>query len=223
LYRPPSPLSLLHGRDIQSREEFSKIANHTGLVIDAKIFGADAVLPRGLSLAWIRVNPDIYTFLIDRKSRKPAGYLNAMPVEDTLYLGLRSGDVTDKEVTADNVLPYIGSQSILKVYLMSIAIAEEYRRWGDGIFQQGYVQLLNGFLDNLTYYAKHHHVRVTHFLATAWTPEGHRICKSFGMDEVGKDRDGHCILELDVSRCQKMPSEKLIPALRRLIRLYANA
>ena len=104
---------------------------------------------------------------------------------------------------------------------MSIAIAEQYRRWGDGIYQQGYIQLLTGFLDKLTYYAKGHGVRATHFLATAWTPEGRRICQSFGMIEIGRDTFGDSILELDVSSYRGSMA-KLIPPLRRLIDSYSQ-
>lgn len=106
------------------------------------------------------------------------------------------------------------------MYLMSIAIAGQYRRWGDGILQQAYVQLLTGFLDKLTYYAKQHGVRVTHFLATAWTPEGRRICESFGLSEIGKDKFGDSILELDLGSLQSIPTAKHMPALRQLLNVY---
>jgi hypothetical protein len=216
---------LLHGRDIENGEKFSKTLDYTGTIIDKEAFGKlqhypEVEIPRGLSLTWITVNPDIYTFLIDRESLTPAGYMNAMPVEDTLYSGIRSGQITDKDVKADAILPYIGPKKSIKVYMMSIAIAERYRRWGEGIFQQGYIQLLTGFLDKLTYYANRHGVRVTNFLATAWTPEGRRICQSFGMTEIGQDRFGDTILELDVGSYLRERRANLMPALRRLIDLY---
>jgi hypothetical protein len=37
LLRPPSPLALLHGREIQDGEQFSKTLNHTGTVIDTVV------------------------------------------------------------------------------------------------------------------------------------------------------------------------------------------
>lgn len=225
LLRSPSPLALRHGRDIQDGEEFSRTLDHTGDIIDAEVFGRlphypEVEIPDGLSLSWIKVNPDIYTFLIDRESGTPAGYINAMPVEDELYAGIRSGTVVDNAVPADAILPYIGARKRIRVYLMSIAIAGQYRRWGDGILQQAYVQLLTGFLDKLTYYAKQHGVRVTHFLATAWTPEGRRICESFGLSEIGKDKFGDSILELDLGSLQSIPTAKHMPALRQLLNVY---
>ena len=224
LRQSPSPLGLLHGRTIHDGRQFLKILDHTGTIIDEKAFGAlknyDQVeIPRGLSSNWIRVNPDIYTFLIDRQTRTPAGYVNAMPVNDELYLRIRSGTVADNEVPASAIVPFINAGTV-KIYLMSIAIAEEYRRWGEGIMQQAYVQLLTGFLDKLIYYAKNHGIRATHFLATAWTPERHKMCEYFGMTEVGKDEFGDPIFELDLDSLQSSPSQKLSAPLRRLAKVY---
>jgi pimeloyl-ACP methyl ester carboxylesterase len=225
LGRTPSPLMLLHGRDIHDGDRFASILDHTGTIIDDEAFGrlpnySDVEIPRGLSLKWIRVNPDIYTFVIDRETGEPAGYMNAMPIEDGLYAEIRAGRVTDNEVPADAILPFVGARKTFKVYMMSIAIAEKYRRWGEGIFQQAYVQLLTGFLDKLTNYGKHDGIRVTHFLATAWTPEGRRICEYFGMTEVGKDEFHDSIFELDLESLQRNRRAKLTPALRPLIRVY---
>jgi hypothetical protein len=104
--------------------------------------------------------------------------------------------------------------------MMSIAIDGRYRRWGDGIFQQAYVQLITGFLGKLAYYANHHGVYVTHFLATAWTPAGHRICESFGMAEIGKDKFGDSIFELDLGSWRRGPKAKLMPELKKLLKIY---
>jgi hypothetical protein len=227
LFRMPSPLALLHGRDIQDGEQFEKILDHTGTIIDEEAFGrlphySDVQIPRGLSLTWIKVNPDIYTFLIDRESGKPAGYMSAMPIEDNLYAGIRSGKVADNAVSADSLLPFVGSRKTLKLYMMSIAIDGRYRRWGDGIFQQAYIQLITGVLDKLSYYAKYHGVRITHFLATAWTPEGRRICDSFGMAEIGKDEFGDAIFELDMESLQRDSELRPIPPLKKLLKLYGQ-
>src|SRR4029077_7682565 len=110
---------------------------YTGNVIDRQVFGLlenyQAVeIPRGLSLEWIKVNPDIYTFLIDRASRKPAGYINAMPVDDSLYALILGGGVADNEVPASGIVAY-GRDQEVKIYLMSIAVSEVHRQWGQGL------------------------------------------------------------------------------------------
>ena len=227
LSRTPSPLAVLHGRNINNGDEFSATLDHTGTIIDDKAFGKlpnyrDVEIPRGLSLTWIGINPDIYTFLIDRNSRTPAGYLNAMPIEDSLYDRIRNGEVTDNQIFAKDIVPYNGPTKSLKIYLMSIAIDGQYRRWGDGILQQAYVQMITGFLDKLTYYAKHHGVRATHFIATAWTEEGRRMCESLRMKQVGLDRYNDSIFELKLESLKNDRRVRCMPALRHLLQVYAH-
>ncbi len=223
LLQPPSPLALLHGRDIQGREEFSKILDYAVDIIDAKAFGdvphyPEIELPRGLALSWVEINPDIYTFLIDRQTSEPAGYINAMPVESSLYEEIRAGKL-DNTVPPSGIVPFLGSRTV-KIYFMSIAIAEQHRRWGEGIWQQAYIQLLNGFVDKLIYYAQNHGVRATHFVAATWKPEGRRMCEFFPMREIGKDRFGHSVFELDLEAAQAAPPPNLLPAFKRLLQIY---
>jgi hypothetical protein len=107
------------------------------------------------------------------------------------------------------------------IYLMSVAISEQYRLWGEGVFQSAYAQLLTGFLDKLAWYAKRYRVRVTHLVAAAWTEQGKRICQHFGMvDLKEKDRYGHPLFELDLNNI-KTPT-RMVPALKRLLKIYSN-
>jgi hypothetical protein len=93
---------------------------------------------------------------------------------------------------------------------------------GEGVFQSAYVQLLTGFLDKLIWYAKLHRVKVTHFVATAWTAEGRRMCEHFAMTEVGRDQFGDRIFELDVRTIRSDVNQRIVPPLRRLLRVYAE-
>ena len=225
LRRPPSPLTLLHGSRIKDGREFSKNLDYTGTVIDVEAYGGltnykEVEIRRGLSLEWIKINADIYTFLIDRESRKPAGYINAMPVDDGLYAGIRAGTITDNQVPASGIVAYDRDQEV-KIYLMSIAVAERYRQWGQGLWNQGYAQLVSGFLDKLVHYAKHRSIRATHFLATAWTDPGRQMCKSLAMVEIGHDRFGDEVYEVELA---KVPPDKkgIMPALRHLLQTYRD-
>jgi GNAT superfamily N-acetyltransferase len=170
------------------------------------------------ALEWIKINPDIYTFLVDRASGKAVGYINAIPVDDALYTAIRRGSVADNEIAASGIVAYEREQEI-KVYLMSIAVSEQHRQWGQGLWGQGYVRLIGGFLDKLVDYGKHCSIRVTHLLATAWTEQGLRMCKSLGMSQVGSDRFGDAIYEVELA---KIPPDRkgLLPALRRLMSVY---
>lgn len=226
LRQRPSPLLLIHGRDINEGARFTTILDDTN-VIDKEAYGAlknyrEAEIPRGLSTSWIRVNPDIYTFLIDRSSGKPAGYLNAMPVEQDAYERIKRGEVLDNGVQASDVSVFERGQSC-RIYIMSLAVGEQYRRWGDGILQEAYVQLVTGFIDKLSYYWRAQGVRVTHLLATAWTPEGEKMCRLLGMSKVSTDKFGDPTYELDLSALDptRLPKGKF--ALKRLLATYASA
>jgi hypothetical protein len=226
LSRPPSPLVLLNGRDIHDGAQFDATLHHTGTIIDEEAYGElpnydEVEIPRGLSLDWIRINPDIYTFLLDRRNREPAGYFNTMPVSDVMYQRLRRGEITDKDVSANDIVPFIAGRTV-RIYLMSIAIAEKYRRWGDGLMQLSYVQLLTGFIDKLRYHAKCHYIRATHFIAIAWTVEGRRMCEFFGMSEVGKDRFGDPIYELDIDALLKADRRSVAGPMRELVDMYRS-
>jgi hypothetical protein len=222
LQRPPSSLVICHGRDIQDLDAYAEILIDVDAVMDQPAYGHipsyhKVEIPRGLPLEWIAVNADIYTFLIDRFSERATAYMNAIPVSAAAYAAIRSGEKDDNDVSAGDVTPYVGRETV-RIYLMSVAVADEYRRLGEGMLQTAYIRLLRGLIDKLIWYAEKHGVRATHVLATAWTPEGRRICEYFAMTEVAKDKYGDAIFELDVERL-RLAGRRDAP--RRLLRLFA--
>ena len=132
---------------------------------------------------------------------------------------LSGSPVKSDQISDSDIVPFLSSGT-LKIYLMSIAIWEKYRRWGDGILQQAYVQLLTGFLDKLVFYAKNHQIKVSHLLATAWTSEGRKMCEFFGMTEIGKDKFGDPIFELDLNSLETRSLRGVSPAVRHLVKVY---
>lgn len=141
-------------------------------------------------------------------------------MSEALYLGIRSGKIADNEVPASDIVPYARNQEI-RIYLMSIAVSEQHRQWGQGLWNQGYAQLISGFLDKLIDYAQHRSIRATHLLATAWTPQGVQMCRSLGMTEVGNDRFGDAVYEVDLAKASPH-NRGLLPALRQLLRVYLD-
>ena len=104
--------------------------------------------------------------------------------------------------------------------MMSIVIAKTYRRLGDGALLQSYYKLMTGFIYKLVHYANNRGVRVTHFLATTWTPSGRTICELFGMKEIGKGKSGGEMWELDAESCRCNPPLRLTAGLRQLLQVY---
>jgi pimeloyl-ACP methyl ester carboxylesterase len=223
LCEKPSPLAVLHGRDISDREEFASILDRTG-AIDDMVYGhlkgfAEVDIPSGRSLEWIAINPDIYTFLVDRETNVPVGYINAMPLKEDVYEQVRSGSMTDKDVPASGILPFFGPRQ-LKIYLMSIAVDPAYRNYGDGLAQRAFERLWNGFIDKLIIAARSQACKVTHILATTWTSEGLAICEHLGMKRIGADRFGDGIYELNLQTFPREQIPSLVPSIRKLLTAY---
>jgi hypothetical protein len=222
--REPSNLKVKHGREIENTAEFTRITNVTGPVIDTACFGGlshydDVEIPRGLSLEWIKINPDIYTFLMDRRNH-PKGYINAMPVTEELFSRIKAGEINDNEIGADGIEPST-QDAVLRMYLMSIAIAPELHKTGKGLFQPAFELLLNGFVEKLIYYAQMQRVRVSELVSVGWTPQGKKLCQMFGMREVAKDKFGNPVFWVDLTK-SLMEKRHSYPALRRLAQVYSQ-
>jgi hypothetical protein len=135
--RAPNPLSIRHGRDVQSEREFIDIFADTDQ-LDTKAFGAkysSVYVTDDMAINWIRANADIYTFLTDRRSGRTVGYLNAPPLNNGMYRRLRRGKANDNDITGSDIVSYDKDQR-LKIYLMSIVVDEEYRQLGQGPWHQ---------------------------------------------------------------------------------------
>ena len=205
LERPRVAVELRHGHEIQDEREFVKILNRTH-DIDTECFAhlpgyARVEIPRGLSTSWIRINPDIYTFLIDVPGNRPVGYVNAMPLQEPVFRRIISGKLDDNEVGPDDLLPYDSGKPVW-LYLMSIAIEPSARRVGQGIFQEGFERLMAGLEEKILDYWRRFGTRVREIGATGWTPEGRRICEALGLIHRGSDRQGNPIFSLVVDEAE---------------------
>ena len=128
-------------------EQFKYTLNSTA-AIDDICFGSlpgyyESQIPRGLSTTWIEINPDIYTFLFDRRGDKVRGYINAMPVRQECFDSIKAGRIKDNQISHDDVIPFLPNQA-LKLYLMSVTIDPGLRRASQGLFQEPFERLVNG-------------------------------------------------------------------------------
>jgi hypothetical protein len=105
------------------------------------------------------------------------------------------------------------------MYLMSIAIAPELHRTGQGLFQPAFEQLLNGFVDKLIYYAQTQAVRVSELVSIGWTLQGKKLCQMFGMQEIGKDKFDNPVFWIDLAK-GVLERRRSYPAIRKLIDVY---
>jgi len=225
LAKQPTGFQVTNGRDVETRPEFDKMLE-AGHAIDLKYYAHlphfdEVDLPRGLSSTWIEINPDIYTFLLDRADDKLKGYINAMPVDDAVFDRIKTGtEVKDNTIKAADIVPFRSHQH-LKIYLMSIGIDPGVLQGVQGLFQEPLEKLLYGFFDKLIWYAVDRKIRVTEFAAVGWTEKGKKLCSIFDMARVAEDAYGHPIYWIDLSNPEILLKKKgLFPALRRLLNTY---
>jgi len=224
LQKQPFNLGIKHGHDFEDVAEFSKVLDFTGTVIDKKCYGElphynEVEIPRGLSLKWIKINPDIYTFLFDQRTNEVKGYINAMPIEDNIFESIKEGKLPDDEITDEHIIPFLKNQK-LKMYLMSIAIDPQARNVNEGLLNMAFERLMNGFINKLIYYYTNSNIKVSQFLAVGWTNEGRRLCKILGMTMIGNDEFGNPIYLLDLENEDLPKKEHLIESIKKLIEVY---
>lgn len=185
----PRALRVLHGADIEDFKEFHKHI-HRIRAIDRLRFGPvpaheRVALPYRYSEKWRKINPDIYTFIIDRTTSKACGYINAMPLEGSAYEQVTAGKLPDNKIPGEAIRPYLPDAN-LKLYFMSIAVAPGSTRAGDGLYSEPVETLLDAFFGRLRKYARTQRIRITEVAAIGWTAEGERMCKRlFGMYRIG--------------------------------------
>ena len=222
LKKRPLSLTVKHGSQISTREEFAKTIDATEKIDQISYTGLphynDVALPSGLP-SWIDVNPDIYTFLNDRQKDIAKGYINAMPVDDDVFDQIKKGLIQDNEITDEHIVPFVPNQS-LKVYLMSIAIAPDVRQLNQGLFQEPFERLINGFIAKLIYYATYQKIKVSELVAIGWTSQGRKLCKLFGMKEVNRDKFRNPIFWVDLNGQDILAKQRMFPAIRKLIEVY---
>ena len=221
---PPDSFYIVHGRDFSDRKLFSDTldASHE---IDVEVFKDlphfhDVDLPRGLSLTWIDINPDIYTYLFDRKTMAPAGYVNAIPVDEKTFAKVLDGTIRDNEIRKRNVRPY-SANAELDIYLMSIAAATAARRVGEGLFDTTMNKLVYAFTNKLEQYVIQRKLRIHRIAAVAWTPEGQRLCEILGLMELegATDEFGNPIFMLDLAN---VGNRRIFRGLRDIVHAMAR-
>lgn len=224
LRKQPDTFYVVHGRDFSDRQLFSDILD-AGHELDVEVFKdhphfRDVDLPRGLSLTWIEINPDIYTYLFDRKTGLQVGYINAMPVDERTFIKVLDGTIRDNEIRKKNVRPY-SANAQLDIYLMSIATAPAARRVGDGLFDATINKLLYAFTHKLEQYVITRNVRIRRIAAVAWTPEGQELCRILGLEKLTAvtDEFGNPVFALDLSR--NLSRRRIFGGLRNVIHAMA--
>ncbi|MBI3300930.1 MAG: alpha/beta hydrolase [Deltaproteobacteria bacterium] len=225
LRKPPLELAIRHGRDITSRNRYTRLFRETS-ALDRAYFGnrphyLEVDPSNRLALSWVETNPDIYTLLFDNNSEQLSGYINAMPVDRELFSQIKAGLVQDNDIRPEKVLPFIPGRPV-DMYLMSIVLSPAVRRARLGLFNEAFEKLINGFIDKLIRYEKNENIRVREVVAVGWTLEGRKLCELIGMKQVAQDTFTNPVYWVSTDSDELRACSPVLPSIRQLLEIYRS-
>jgi hypothetical protein len=144
-----------------------------------------------------------------------------MPLKESTYKKIVSGQIKDNEITENDIIPYVNNQQ-LKIYLMSIATSLEARQYRGELINTVAERLIAGLFKKLIDYWENDNIKIIEFAAIAWTAQGKSICELIGMKSNKKDRFGNSIYKLETSN---FPTHKkyFLQGIDNLIKSYKNS
>ena len=216
---------IIHGRDIDSIDSINTILDVTSL-IDNEVFG---ILPdyselepsQENAIEWVKINPDIYTFLQNKENDEITGYINAIPINDSTYEKIAQGILQEKQINETHVFSFDQSEEV-NIYFMSIAISKKERLLNQGLIKSAFERLIQGLIEKLVYYAIYKRTKVKNIIAVAWTIEGIKLCDCFGMEPIGKDKYNHPIYNLNLQDDNNSMKPKMKLWFDSLLNSYRN-
>jgi hypothetical protein len=199
--------------------QFDAAFDQTGRIDNLCFSGLDGFreIPDGLGREWIEIEPDIYTFLFNRRTNEACGYINAMPVTGECFDLIMHGVKDDADIKAADIVEFHPDRR-LRIYLMSVAIDPKLRRDNQGLLQEPLERLVTGFAGKLYHYAVDHGIVVTELVAVGWTTPGRKLCEALGMTKKGEDVNKRPIYWLDFKSAG--PSRSIFPSVQRLTETY---
>jgi hypothetical protein len=69
------------------------------------LYGSDVALPTDVKSSWLRKNPNAFWKILELKSQRPVGSLEILPITPRGLEKLRTGEITEAELTADDICP----------------------------------------------------------------------------------------------------------------------
>jgi hypothetical protein len=226
LSREPSPLQIVHGRNVGDLDRFGEMLDSSRNLIDEESYGGmagydEAALPPERSRTWIEIEEDIYTFLVDRTAPGTVkGYINAMPLVPATFELVKQGKKLDNQIFDHDLAQFSDGDVLL--YLMSVGVAKDLRKQSGGLLNRPVEKLLGGLVDKLVYQRLTNGARVREIAGVGWTTAGRKLCEWMGMREIAKDAFGHPVFWADLTSPEWIEKASKRHALRRLLRVYAE-
>ena len=123
----PKYVKMIHGRDLS----LAQLRNYFILTgkLDSELYSEDynedpVTIDKAIS--WAGREKDIWSFLVNSYTGEVLGYLNLLPVNDDAFERFISGQLSEKVISPDDIMPY-DSTDDFNVIVMSIVIKHTER------------------------------------------------------------------------------------------------
>lgn len=146
------------------------------LIDETVYYSQDAWVKADICWDWFQKNPDIYIMGINTETNRVVSYLNAMPISDSYFNTIASGNFLDSQIPQNEIKSY-NLPGFYKLYICSIAI--------DPAFQNCDIcnKMLDAFMSKLLQLASKG-IYITDVIADGFTENGKRLCELYGMKKI---------------------------------------
>jgi hypothetical protein len=217
-------LTIREGGDIASIDEWlakrDMFTREIDQVAYGRLPGYGTVGPTEEQLAsWFNVEPDIWTYVIDARSKRYVGYINALPIKCDRFEAIMSRGLPDRDFSPDHIASYRWDT---EVCLCPLSIAVHPRWLAHEDQAVALLRLLGALFKKLEFLARDRGVRVLQVGAAGWTHQGRRLCKTLEMTEESKDEYGNPVFRLRIDRDAVYSRRWKFSPMARLMKTYRS-
>jgi hypothetical protein len=145
--------------------------------LETKFFPLEIISPVEISAQWYQKNPQSYIGLRDKLSEKLIAFFVAIPVTETMFNEIESGNFNDAYLSAESIREY-NLPDFYKLYLCSFCVDPAYNQ------SNAFKLIIDGFIDLLLDLALQKEIFITEMIADAVTKKGEELCEFAGMKEI---------------------------------------
>ncbi len=143
------------------------------------------IASQATDLEWFKYNPLTNIGARDLETGKLVGFFTTLPVSDSLYESIQSGNFDDTLIGVKDIKQY-DMPGFYKLYLCSFCIHPDYNT------TSAFKTIYTAFIDFLIYLAEDREIFISDIIADGVTPQGASLCESVGMKKVtGTIHDSH--------------------------------
>ena len=157
--------------------------------------------------AWYNAFPDSFVIAFDSIRNTPVGALIALPLQESAYERMRSGEALDGGLSADDIVP-MDLPDQYDVYIADVMVTPGHQKWSDVLprLLDHYVRYLIGRAQD--------EVFVRRMLADVCSGYGTRLCDYSGMGLVRESSHGSKLYEAKLIPMSVIAKNKLMRELR---------